>query len=104
MTSSDDWKQKEEKVIDNLVSLTEDETVKKEITALMKESNQLKGMVGLFDFEEILQLNPIEVADTIEKSDSASDKAKELATALRKMVDIDHALAASDKPEELGGD
>ena len=104
MGSVDELKEKEAKVIDRVIELSEDKEVIEETLSFVEKNNQLKRMIGTFDIEEILQLNPIEVADTIEKEESASDKVKELAKLLREMVDVNHALAAKEKPEEMGGD
>lgn len=92
----------ENAVLDRIDELTEDKKLVAELKKELSKDKALKGMMGIFELDEIARLNPIEIYNALEKSKLSKD-ATEFRDLCLKLADLAHAGAAKAR-KEVGGE
>jgi len=80
-------------ILDRIDELTEDAKLVAELKRELSKDSALKGMLGVFELDEIARLNPIEIYNALEnkKLSKGAEEFRELCFGL---VDGAHAEAA----------
>ena len=90
----------ESAILDRIDELCEDEKLAKELKKELSTDKALKGMMNVFELDEIARLNPIDVHNVLDNK-KVSKGAKEFGELCFALADSAHAGAAQGK-KELG--
>ena len=86
----------EQGILDRIDELTEDRKLVKELKKELSKDSTLKGMLGIFELDEVARLNPLEIYNALENR-RLSKGAEEFRGLCFELADSAHAEAARNR-------